>query len=119
MSRRFTLPYHDQRSSRPKHDFQNNTDQLRDMINNQMQMLQPDWFNVTERLYKLVDKQYEWLGMSINDGEQIGMGPSNDDASGYDSSAPHVGLSQYFIDRLIREGGCVVPKKWGQFYKKL
>ncbi len=45
--------------------------------------------------------------MSINDGEQIGMGPSNDDASSYDPSAPDMGLSLNFIDRLITEGGHV------------
>ncbi len=59
----------DQRSLRPRHDFQNNGDQLRD--------------------------------------EQIGGGPSNDDASGYDPLAPDMGLSQNSIDRLIREGGRV------------
>ncbi len=35
------------------------------------------------------------------------MGPSNDDASGYDPSAPDMGLSLNFIDRLISEGGRV------------
>ncbi len=36
----------DQRTSRPRHDFQNNTDQLRDLVNNQLQMLQPDSLNM-------------------------------------------------------------------------
>ncbi len=45
--------------------------------------------------------------MSINDDAQIGRGPSNDDASGYDPSAPDMGLSRNFIDRLISEGGRV------------
>ncbi len=45
--------------------------------------------------------------MPINDGEQIGMGPSNDDASSYDPSAPDMGLSLNFIDRLITEWGHV------------
>ncbi len=35
------------------------------------------------------------------------MGPSNDDASGYDPSAPDMGLSLNFIDRLISEEGRV------------
>ncbi len=97
----------DDHRSRPRHDFQNNTDQLCDLINNQLQMLQPDSFNMIERLHKLIDEQHKWLGMSINDGEQIGMGPSNDDASGYDPSAPDMGLSLNFIDSLISEGGRV------------
>ncbi len=49
-----------------------------------MQMLHSNSVNMTETLHELVNEQYEWLGMSTNDGEQIGMGPSNDGASGYD-----------------------------------
>ncbi len=60
-----------------------------------------------ERLHKLVEEQHGWLGMSINDGEQIGRGPSNDDASGYEPSAPDMGLTQNCIDRPISEGGHV------------
>ncbi len=78
------IPEDDQRSSRHRHDFQNSMDQLCNLINNQMQMLHSNSVNTAERLHKLVNEQYEWLGMSINDGEQIGMGPSNDDSSGYD-----------------------------------
>ncbi len=49
----------DQRMSRPRHDFQNNGDQLRDLINNQLQMLQTDSLNMIERLHELVDEQHE------------------------------------------------------------
>ncbi len=56
------VPEDDQRSSRPRHDFQNNIDQLRNLINNQMQMLQPNSLNTTEKLHERVDEQYEWLG---------------------------------------------------------
>lgn len=41
----------DQRSSRPRHDFQNNSDQLHDLINIQLQMLQPDSLNMIEGLH--------------------------------------------------------------------
>ncbi len=47
------------------------------------------------------------MGASVNDGAQIGRGPSNDDASDYDPSAPDIGLTQSFIDRLISKGGRV------------
>ncbi len=40
------VPEDDQRSSRPRHDFQNNVDQLHKLINNQLQMLQPDSLNM-------------------------------------------------------------------------
>ncbi len=96
----------DQRPLRPRHDFQNNIEQLRELINDQLQMLQPDLFNMIERLHKLVDEQQEWLGMSINADEQIGSGPSND-VSDYDPLAPDMGLSRNFIDRLISDGGRV------------
>ncbi|KAL0146560.1 hypothetical protein M9458_058191 [Cirrhinus mrigala] len=83
------------------------SDQLRELINNQLQMLQPESLNMIERLHELVDEQHEWLSMSIhNNDEQIGAGPS-DDPSGYDPSAPNMGLSQNCITRLIREGGRV------------
>ncbi len=63
---------------------------------------------MVERLHEIIDEQNEWLAASINDSVQIGRGPSNDDdASGYDPSAPDMGLSQSFIDRLISEGGHV------------
>ncbi len=55
----------DQRSSRPRHDIQNNAYLLRNLINNQLQMLQPDSLNI-KRLHTLVKEQYEWLRMSIN-----------------------------------------------------
>ncbi len=41
----------DQRPLRPRHDFQNNIEQLRELINDQLQMLQPDSFNMIERLH--------------------------------------------------------------------
>ncbi len=56
----------DQMSLRPRYDFQNNSDQLRDLINNQLKMLPPDLFNMIEILHELVDEQHEWLGMYIN-----------------------------------------------------
>ncbi len=94
----------DQRSSRPRHDFQNNVDQLHEIINNQLQMLPSHSLNMIERLHKIIGDQHEWLGASINDGLQIGRGPSNDDASGYDPSVPDMGLSRNSIDRPISEG---------------
>ncbi len=47
------------------------------------------------------------MSVSINDGALMGCGPSYEDASGYDPSAPDMGLSPNFIDRLISEGGRV------------
>ncbi len=38
--------------------------------------------------------------MSINEGAQIGMGPFNDDASGYDLSAPDTG-SRGLVGRVL------------------
>ncbi len=63
--------------------------------------------NMVERLHEIIDEQNEWLAASVNDGPQIGRGPSNDDASDYDPSAPDMGLTSRFIDRLISEGGRV------------
>ncbi len=98
----------DQRSSRPRHDFQNNVDQLHALIDNQLQMIPSHSLNMVERLHEIIDEQNEWLCASILDGSQIGRGPSNDDdASGYDPSAPDMGLTRNFIDRLISEGGRV------------
>ncbi len=91
---------------RPRHDFQNNSEQLRELINQQLQMLQSDSLNMIERLHEIVDEQHEQLGMDINAEEQIGAGPSND-ASDYDPMAPDMGLSRNFIDRLITDGGRV------------
>ncbi len=96
----------DQRPLRPRHDFQNNSEQLRELINEQLQMLQPDSLNMIERLHEIIDEQHEHLGMSINVEEQIGAGPSND-VSDYDPLAPDMGLSRNFIDRLITDGGRV------------
>ncbi len=93
----------DQRSSRPRHDFQNNIDQLHTLIDNQLQMIPSHSLNMVERLHKIIDEQNECK--SVNDGAQIGRGPSNDNASDYDPSAPDMGLTQNFIDRLISEGG--------------
>ncbi len=45
------VPKDDQRSSRPRHDFQNSVDQLHQLINNQLQMLEPDSGNMVERLH--------------------------------------------------------------------
>ncbi len=87
---------------RPRHDFQNNSEQLRKLINQQLQMLQSDSLNMIERLHEIVEQ----LGMDINAEEQIGAGPSND-ASDYDPMAPDMGLSRNFIDRLITDGGRV------------
>ncbi len=96
----------DQRPLRPRHDFQNNSEQLRELINQQLQMLEPDSLNMIERLHEIVDEQHEHLGMAINMEEQIGAGPSND-GSDYDPLAPDMGLSRNFIDRLITDGGRV------------
>ncbi len=94
------VPEDNQSPLRPRHDFQNNSEQLRELINQQLQMLQSDSLNMIERLHEIVDEQHEQLGMDINADEQIGAGPSND-ASDYDPSAPDMGLSRNFIDRLI------------------
>ncbi len=101
------VPEDDQRSSRPRHNFQNNIHQLHTLIDNQLQMIPTHSLNMVERLHKIIDEQNEWLGASVNDGAQIGRGPSIDDASDYDPSAPDMGLTQSFIDRLISEGGRV------------
>ncbi len=95
----------DQRSSRPRHDFQNNIDQLHTLIDNQLQMIPSHSLNMVERLQKIIDEQNEWLAASVNYGAQIGRGPSNDNASDYDPSAPDMGLTKNVIDRLISEGG--------------
>ncbi len=100
-----SVPEDDQRLSRPRHDFQNNVGQLHELINNQLQMLPPDSLNMVERLHEIIDEQHAWLSVSINDGAQIGGGPSNDEASRYDPSAPDMGPGQNFIDRLVSEGG--------------
>ncbi len=97
----------DQRSSRPRHDFQNNIQQLHTLIDNQLQMIPSHSLNMVERLHEIIDEQNEWLAASVNDGAQIGRGPSNDNASDYDPSAPDMGLTRSFIDRLISEGGRV------------
>lgn len=97
----------DQRSSRPRYDFQNNSEQLREIINNHLQMLPSDPLNMVDRLHELIDEQHEWLGADINSDEQVGAGPSNNESSGYDPSAPDMGLSQDCIARLVREGGHV------------
>ncbi len=97
----------DQRSSRPRHDFQNNINQLHALIDNHLQMIPTNSLNMIERLHEIIDEQNEWLGASVNDGVQIGRGPSNHDASDYDPSAPDMGLTRHFIDRLINEGGRV------------
>ncbi len=97
----------DQRSSRPRHDFQNNIHQLHTLIENHLQMIPSHSLNMVERLHKIIDEQNEWLGASVNDGAQIGRGPSNDNTSDYDPSAPDMGLTRHFIDRLISEGGRV------------
>ncbi len=96
----------DQRPLRPRHDFQNNSEQLRELINQQLQMLEPDSLNMIERLHEIIDEHHEHLGMDINMDEQIGAGPSND-ASDYDPMAADMGLSRNFIDRLIADGGRV------------
>ncbi len=95
----------DQRSSRPRHDFQNDINQLHALIDNHLQMIPTNSLNMIERLHEIIDEQNEWLGASVNDGVQIGRGPSNHDASDYDPSAPDMGLTRHFIDRLINEGG--------------
>ncbi len=97
----------DQRSSRPRHDFQNNINQLHALIDNHLQMIPENSLNMVERLHEIIDEQNEWLGASVNNGAQIGRGPSNDDALDYDPSAPDMGLTRHFIDRLINEGGRV------------
>ncbi len=97
----------DQRSSRPRHDFQNNINHLHTLIDQQLQMIPANSLNMIERLHEIIDEQNEWLGASVNDDVQIGRGPSNDDASDYDPSAPDMGLTRHFIDRLINEGGRV------------
>ncbi len=97
----------EQRLSKPRHDFQNNVDQLHKLINNQLQMLPTDSLNIVERLHEIIDEQHAWLSVSINDGAQIGGGPSNEEASRYDPPAPDMGLGQNFIDRLVSEGGRV------------
>ncbi len=96
----------EQNPLRPRHDFQNNSEQLRKLINQQLQMLEPDSLNMIERLHEIIDEQHEHLAMDINRDEQIGSGPSND-ASDYDPMAPDMGLSRDFIDRLINDGGRV------------
>ncbi len=96
----------EQNPLRPRHDFQNNSVQLRELINQQLQMLEPDSLNMIERLHEIIDEQNEHLATDINMDEQIGAGPSND-ASDYDPMAPDMGLSRNFIDRLIADGGRV------------
>ncbi len=92
----------EQNPLRPRHDFQNNSEQLRELINQQLQMLEPDSLNMIERLHEIIDDQHEHMAMD----EQIGAGPSNQ-ASDYDPMAPDMGLSRNFIDRLIADGGRV------------
>ncbi len=94
----------EQNTLRPRYDFQNNSAQLRDLINQQLQMLEPDSLNMIERLHEIIDEQYEHMTVDMN--EQIGAGSSND-ASDYDPTAPDMGLSRNFIDRLIADGGRV------------
>ncbi len=96
-----------QRSSRPRHDFQNNIEQLHTLIYNQLQMIPSHSLNMVERIHEIIDEQNEWLAASVNDGAQIGRGLSNDNASGYYPSAPDMGLTRNFIDTPISEGGRV------------
>ncbi|XP_052426447.1 uncharacterized protein LOC127968976 [Carassius gibelio] len=97
----------DQRPLRPRYDFQNNTQQLHEIINNHLQMLPPNPLNMIDRLHELIDEQHEWLGAAVDSDVQIGAGTPNNDPSGYDPTAPDMGLSQHYIDRLVREGGSV------------
>ncbi len=60
----------DQRSSRPRHDFQNNINQLHTLIDQQLQMIPTHSLNMVERLHEIIDEQNEWLGVSVNDGPQ-------------------------------------------------
>ncbi len=46
----------DQTPSRPRHDFQNNVDQLHALINNQLQMLPSHSLNMVERLHEIIDE---------------------------------------------------------------
>ncbi len=92
----------EQNPVRPRYDFQNNSEQLRELINQQLQMLEPDSLNMIDRLYEIIDEQHEHLAVD----EQIGAGSSND-ASDYDPTAVDMGLSRNFIDRLIADGGRV------------
>ncbi len=96
----------EQNPLRPRHDFQNNSEQLCELISQQLQMLEPDSLNMIERLHEIIDEQHEHLAMDINRDEQIGSGASND-GSDYDPMAPDMGLSRDFIDRLINDGGRV------------
>ncbi len=67
----------DQTSSRPRHDLQNNIDQLHEIINYELQMLPSHSLNMVERLHEIIDEQHEWLAASINDCAQMGSGPVN------------------------------------------
>ncbi len=67
----------DQRSSRPRHDFQNNINHLHTLIDNHLQMIPANSLNMIERLHEIIDEQNEWLGAPVNNGAQIGRGPSN------------------------------------------
>ncbi len=59
----------EQNPLRPRHDFQNNSEQLRELINQQLQMLEPDSLNMIERLHD--HRRSTWtLAMD----EQIGAG---------------------------------------------
>ncbi len=67
----------DQTSSRPRHDLQNNIDQLHEIINYELQMLPSHSLNMVERLHEIINEQHEWLAASINDCVQMGSGLVN------------------------------------------
>ncbi len=77
------------------------TNQLHTLIDQQLQRIPTNSLNMVERLNEIIDEQNEWLGASVNNDAQVGRGPSNDDD--YDPSAPDMGLTSHFIDRLISE----------------
>ncbi len=56
----------EQNPLRPRYDFQNNSEQLRELINQQLQMLEPDSLNMIERLHEIIDEQHEHLAVGIN-----------------------------------------------------
>ncbi len=51
------VPEDDQISSRPRHDFQNNIQQLHTLIDHQLQMIPTHSLNMVERLHEIIDEQ--------------------------------------------------------------
>lgn len=93
-----------QRAARLRYDNESNIEHLQRLINNQLEMLQPQDLNITDQIQNFINDQLEWLEIP-NNPVQVGQGPN--DRFNYDPSLPQMGLNQIEIDRLITEGGSV------------